>query len=94
MAEELTRGPTEGPLALYRGESDQGEAGRLRALRKRQTLARAWALRACQTDMERKLWGALRAKRLSGLKFARQRPVGPYVADFLGADLTDQPWSQ
>jgi very-short-patch-repair endonuclease len=35
------------------------------------------------TDAERKLWQALRARQFDGLKFRRQVPVGPYVADFL-----------
>ncbi len=29
-----------------------------------------------------KLWQHLRAKRLNGVKFFRQYPVGPYIADF------------
>jgi very-short-patch-repair endonuclease len=40
-------------------------------LRKRQTLA------------ERILWRNLRAKRFNGLKFRRQVPIGPYIADFM-----------
>lgn len=35
------------------------------------------------TDAERKLWGLLANRRLSGLKFRRQVPVGNYIADFL-----------
>jgi len=31
---------------------------------------------------EQKLWHCLRAKRLDGLKFRRQHPIGPYIADF------------
>jgi very-short-patch-repair endonuclease len=31
---------------------------------------------------ERRLWEAIRNRRLAGLKFVRQLPVGPYVADF------------
>jgi len=31
---------------------------------------------------ERALWNCLRSGRLSGLKFRRQHPVGPFVADF------------
>ena len=31
---------------------------------------------------ERLLWGKLRDRRLAGIKFRRQQPVGPYVADF------------
>jgi very-short-patch-repair endonuclease len=43
----------------------------------------AQALRASLTDAERKLWGALRARRLADAKFRRQVPIGAYVADFL-----------
>lgn len=35
------------------------------------------------TDVERILWGHLRAHRLNGLKFKRQVPVGNYIVDFL-----------
>jgi very-short-patch-repair endonuclease len=40
-------------------------------------------LRKVMTDAERKLWTLLRNRKLTGLKFRRQVPVGPYVADFL-----------
>lgn len=43
---------------------------------------RARALRQNQTDAEAKLWYRLRDRQLSGLKFRRQRPIGPYFADF------------
>jgi very-short-patch-repair endonuclease len=33
------------------------------------------------TAPERKLWGALRREKL-GVKFRRQHPIGPYIADF------------
>jgi very-short-patch-repair endonuclease len=39
-------------------------------------------LRREQTDVERKLWHALRGRRFHGVKFRRQQPVGPYVVDF------------
>ncbi len=39
------------------------------------------------TDAERKLWFALKDRRLKGLKFRRQVPVGPFIADFLCFDL-------
>jgi very-short-patch-repair endonuclease len=39
-------------------------------------------LRNNATDAERMLWYRLRDKRLSGLKFRRQQPTGPYVVDF------------
>ncbi len=34
------------------------------------------------TLAERKLWGALRGRRLSGFKFRRQHPHGQFVLDF------------
>lgn len=46
----------------------------------------AKAQRAQMSDAERKLWHAVRARRLGGLKFRRQHPIGPYVADFYCAE--------
>ena len=40
-------------------------------------------LRREQTEWERLLWAKLRDRRVDGLKFRRQRPIGPYVADFV-----------
>jgi very-short-patch-repair endonuclease len=34
------------------------------------------------TDGERTLWALLRRKKLSGFRFRRQAPIGPYIADF------------
>lgn len=39
-------------------------------------------LRRDATEAEKRLWRALRARQLDGLKFRRQYPIGPYVADF------------
>ena len=39
-------------------------------------------LRQEPTDAERVMWRLLRDRRLSGVKFRRQVPVGPYVVDF------------
>jgi very-short-patch-repair endonuclease len=39
-------------------------------------------LRINQTEPERMLWTHLRARQLGNLKFRRQHPVGPFVADF------------
>src|SRR6266540_279244 len=36
-----------------------------------------------QTTSESRLWTQLRNRKLKGLKFRRQVPVGPFVADFL-----------
>jgi very-short-patch-repair endonuclease len=47
----------------------------------RRELARR--LRRNLTDAERHLWFRLRDRRLFGLKFRRQIPIGPFVADFI-----------
>jgi very-short-patch-repair endonuclease len=39
-------------------------------------------LRRKQTKAEELLWECLRRKRLNGLKFRRQHPLGRYIADF------------
>jgi very-short-patch-repair endonuclease len=46
------------------------------------TLAQARQLRRDLTPAEKTLWWKLRDRQLLGLKFARQFPVGPFVADF------------
>jgi very-short-patch-repair endonuclease len=43
-------------------------------------------LRRQTTDAERKLWFALRDRRLSGFKFVRQEAIGSYIADFVCRD--------
>ncbi len=43
---------------------------------------RAKELRQQMTPAEKALWQRLRAKRLNGLKFRRQHPLGPFIADF------------
>jgi very-short-patch-repair endonuclease len=39
-------------------------------------------LRRTLTDAETILWSRLQGGRLSGAKFRRQHPIGPYIADF------------
>ena len=39
-------------------------------------------LRREQTPAEQVLWELVRNRRLAGLKFRRQQPIGPFVADF------------
>ena len=34
------------------------------------------------TPAEKLLWSRLRSKQLNGLKFRRQHPLGPFIADF------------
>jgi very-short-patch-repair endonuclease len=45
-------------------------------------VAIARKLRRKQTNAERELWLRLRDRRLNGLKFRRQVPIGGYVVDF------------
>jgi very-short-patch-repair endonuclease len=40
-------------------------------------------LRNNATESERRLWGRLQRRQLGGFKFRRQRPVGPYICDFV-----------
>jgi very-short-patch-repair endonuclease len=42
----------------------------------------ARVLRRDATDAERAMWRLLRSRRFAELKFRRQVPIGPYVADF------------
>lgn len=45
-------------------------------------IERARELRKDSTFAEKVLWQALRNRRLSGLRFKRQQPMGGYVVDF------------
>ncbi len=47
---------------------------------------RAAALRKTPTDAEALLWYYLRDRRFDDHKFRRQRPIGPYFADFACLD--------
>jgi very-short-patch-repair endonuclease len=40
-------------------------------------------LRKNMTDAERILWQRLRNRHLGGFKFRRQKPMGPYIVDFV-----------
>jgi very-short-patch-repair endonuclease len=42
----------------------------------------ARTLRGNATDAERHLWFHIRRKQLSGFRFRRQQPMGPYIVDF------------
>jgi BirA family biotin operon repressor/biotin-[acetyl-CoA-carboxylase] ligase len=39
------------------------------------------------TDAERRLWARLRGRQLGNVKFVKQFPVGPFVADFAARSL-------
>ncbi|RJG56664.1 DUF559 domain-containing protein [Sphingobium terrigena] len=49
--------------------------------------ARARALRNNATDAERVLWQAISARKLSGIRFNRQVPVGPFICDFVARSI-------
>jgi len=46
----------------------------------------ARALRRNATDAERIMWQLLRDRRLAGVKFRRQVPIGPFIADFVSVE--------
>jgi type I restriction enzyme M protein len=50
------------------------------------TITRARTLRRQITWAEKKLWACLRNRKLLGLKFRRQQPLGPYILDFFCAE--------
>ncbi|WP_083918221.1 endonuclease domain-containing protein [Methylosarcina fibrata] len=62
-----------------RGERGWGEGASL--------LEHAKFLRSNQTEAEQRLWYYLRAGRFMELKFKRQKPIGPFIADFVCLEL-------
>ena len=54
--------------------------------RSKRALSYARAMRRGPTASETKLWFALRNRKLNGFKFARQVPIGPFVADLVCRD--------
>ena len=46
------------------------------------TRGRARALRNDMTKAEQVLWNALRPLKADGIRFRRQAPIGPFIADF------------
>ena len=57
--------------------------GRLGRGHLRTRIARAQKLRNNPTNAERVLWHHLRLRQFAGYKFRRQRPMGPYIVDFI-----------
>jgi very-short-patch-repair endonuclease len=51
-------------------------------VREGQKRGAARTLRRNSTDVERLMWRLLRDRRFAGIKFRRQVPIGPYIADF------------
>jgi very-short-patch-repair endonuclease len=46
-------------------------------------VAKARTLRRASTEAEKRLWNLLRNRSVAGLKFVRQMPIDPFVADFV-----------
>src|SRR5260370_139613 len=76
-----------GPLPSWEGVPQGREAGRGGSVPKYQVTkkqrGKARQLRGNLTDAERKLWHLLRSRQLSHVKFRRQVPLGPWIADFV-----------
>jgi very-short-patch-repair endonuclease len=58
-----------------------------RSGRRAPALELARSLRSGQTEAERRLWYFIRAGRFMALKFRRQKPVGPFIVDFICLEL-------
>src|SRR5262249_56400047 len=76
------------PASLARARSAPSPArgeGELvaRSVSLRKPVRFARQLRSNMTDAERKLWFALRDRRLATYKFRRQVPLGPFIVDFV-----------
>ena len=56
-------------------------------MRQGSKLNAARALRRNETFAEKRLWEQLRNWTLEGVKFARQVPIGPFIADFVCREL-------
>ncbi len=63
--------------ALFSGRTMRAES---------RTFRRAKQLRRDMSLPEVVLWDCIRGRRLNGLRFRRQHPVGPYVLDFFNAE--------
>lgn len=82
------RSMVEGAAGLD-GEASRRDGGgdARRSMRaERPTFRRARQLRRALSLPEVILWDCLRDRRLQGLRFRRQHPVGPYVLDFFHAE--------
>jgi very-short-patch-repair endonuclease len=79
-----------GPGGVRAGRGDLGLSSRYDlAVRipNKDALVRAKRLREVSTPSEQALWAHLRGGQVLGLKFRRQAPIGPYIADFFCHEL-------
>jgi very-short-patch-repair endonuclease len=54
---------------------------------RRKTMETAREFRKQPTPSEAILWSALRGRRLNGIKFRRQQPVGSFIVDFYNSEF-------
>ena len=71
---DATKLPSRSREGLGEGMSDKGYA--------RPTM-RSRELRANATNAERKLWAQLSARKVAGVRFNTQFPIGPFICDFV-----------
>ncbi len=70
--------PQAHPLPQAGGDRGEGP----RPFRENRPTRKARELRLNPTDAERRLWRALSIRQVAGVRFNRQVPIGPYIADF------------
>jgi very-short-patch-repair endonuclease len=79
-----TRGFAHRPslLLLLSSQNHNNNKGDEMLYYKNQNKTRARNLRKSQTGAEQILWHYLRRKQICEVRFARQKPIGPYIVDF------------
>lgn len=78
----LSYKPYPSPLRGEGGRSSDEGVFAFKKIYSKDALEKAKLLRKKVTDTEKILWFYLRNRRLGGLKFRRQVPIGRYIADF------------
>ena len=79
----MNRLPHESAVDVPSPQGGEGGAQRrVRAERPANAIVRARELRSNETEAERRFWNLVRNRGINGLKFVRQYPIGPYIADF------------
>jgi very-short-patch-repair endonuclease len=81
LALDLRKGDWSWPTRIE-SLSPIGGEGRVRGVVCEPSSRYARRLRQSETEAERKLWFRLRGRRVLGVKFRRQHPIGPFVTDF------------
>ncbi len=83
LATNVATGETLSPCGRGLGEGASELRSHMPLAHQQKAIDRAQALRQNATDVEMKLWNALRDRRLEGFKFRRQHPIEQYIVDFI-----------